>query len=202
MCYRRLRSDGAISNRRAIDHSKLSILEGLATLIGNHLTRERTASPVLIKRWKSELMLATNFGTLRPKFTKVGSQNCTRLVMLCLYCLECLELDITILSIAVECRIYKPSTMGWVLEYKRHQRLKLNAELTIELNTCDLETLFARCELLIAIQHRSQISWKRHWLAEIQVYFVGYFLYHLTTESSIATSRFKHCSHTKIGHME
>ena len=82
-----LQSDGAISNRRAINHTNLSILEGLATLIGSHLTREPTASPVLTKWWKSELILATNFGSLCPKVTKVGSQNfgyqiwfCTRLL--------------------------------------------------------------------------------------------------------------------------
>ena len=68
--------------------SNLSILEGLATWIGSHLTRESTASPVLTKWWKSELMLATNLGSLCPKVTKVGSQNfgyqiwfCTRLIM-------------------------------------------------------------------------------------------------------------------------
>ena len=79
--------DGAICNRRAINHSNLSILEGMTTLIGSHLTREPTASPVLTKWWKSKLMLATNFGSLCPKVTKtVGSQNfgyqicfCTRL---------------------------------------------------------------------------------------------------------------------------
>ena len=42
---------------------------------------------MLTKWWKSELMLATNFGSLCPKVTKVGSQNfgyqiwfCTRLL--------------------------------------------------------------------------------------------------------------------------
>ena len=67
-----LQSDGAISNRRAINHLNLSILEGLATLIGSHLTREPTASPVLTKWWKSELMLATNFGSLCPKVTNLS----------------------------------------------------------------------------------------------------------------------------------
>ena len=42
-----LQSDGAIYNRRAINHSNLSILEGLATLIGSRLTKEPTASPVV-----------------------------------------------------------------------------------------------------------------------------------------------------------
>ena len=44
-------------------------------------------SRCLTKWWKSELMLATNFGSLCPKVTKVGSQNfgyqiwfCTRLI--------------------------------------------------------------------------------------------------------------------------
>ena len=70
-----------------MNHSNLSILEGLTTLIGSHLTRQPTASPVLTKWWKSELMLATNFGSLCPKVTKAGSQNfgyqiwyCTRLL--------------------------------------------------------------------------------------------------------------------------
>ena len=65
----------------------MSILEGLAILIGSHLTREPTASPVLTKCWKSELMLATNFDNLCPKVTTFGSQNfgyqiwfCTRLI--------------------------------------------------------------------------------------------------------------------------
>ena len=59
----------------------------LATLIGSHLTREPIASPVLTKRWKWELMLATNSGSLCPEATNFGSQNlgyqiwlCTRLV--------------------------------------------------------------------------------------------------------------------------
>ena len=72
VCKRWLQSDGAISNRRAKNLQNLSILEGLATLIGSHLTREPTASPVLTKQWKSELMLATNFGRLCPKVTKFG----------------------------------------------------------------------------------------------------------------------------------
>ena len=56
--------NGAISNRWAINHSNLSVLEGLATLIGSHLTREPTASPVLTKWSNWELMLATNFGNI------------------------------------------------------------------------------------------------------------------------------------------
>ena len=65
----------------------MSILEGLATLIGSHLTREPTGRPVLTKWWKSELMLATSFGSLCPKVTNFGSQKfgyqiwfCTRLI--------------------------------------------------------------------------------------------------------------------------
>ena len=81
------RTDGAICNWRAINHSNLSILEGLATLIGSHLTREpQKASPLLTKWWNWELMLATNFCSLCPKVTNFGSQNfgyqiwfCTRL---------------------------------------------------------------------------------------------------------------------------
>ena len=86
VCWRWLQSDGAIFNRWAINHSNLSILEGLATLIGSHLTREPTAGPVLTKWWHWELILATNFGSLCPKVTNYGSQNfgyqiwfCTRL---------------------------------------------------------------------------------------------------------------------------
>ena len=48
---------------------------------------EPTASPASTKWWNSELMLATNFGSLSQTFTKVGSQNfgyqiwfCTRLL--------------------------------------------------------------------------------------------------------------------------
>ena len=83
-----LQSDADICNRRALNHSKLPILEGLASLIGSHLTSwEPTASPVLTKCWNWELMLATNFGSLCPKVTNFGSQNfgyqiwfCTRLL--------------------------------------------------------------------------------------------------------------------------
>ena len=86
VCSRWLQSDGAILNRRAINHSNLSILEGLAALIGSHLTREPTVRAVLSKWWNWELMLATNFGSLCPEVTNFGSQNfgyqiwfCTRL---------------------------------------------------------------------------------------------------------------------------
>ena len=47
----------------------------LATLIGSHLTKEPTGSPVLTKWWNRELMLATNFGSLCPNVTNIGSQN-------------------------------------------------------------------------------------------------------------------------------
>ena len=70
-----LQSDGAISNRRAINHS-------------NCVTNEPTASPVLTKRWYWELILATNFGSLCQTVTKVGSRNvgyqiwfCTRVIL-------------------------------------------------------------------------------------------------------------------------
>ena len=83
-----LQSDGAVCNLRTKNPSNLSILEGLATWIGSHMTREPTASPVFTKWWKSKLMLVTNFGSLCPKVTKVGSQNygyhiwlCTRLII-------------------------------------------------------------------------------------------------------------------------
>ena len=46
MCLKWLQSDGAISNRRAINRWNLFILEVLATLIGSHLAKEPTASPV------------------------------------------------------------------------------------------------------------------------------------------------------------
>ena len=61
-------------------------LQVLATLIGNHFTRKPTASLVLTKCWKWELMLTTNFGNQCQTVTKFGSQNfgyqiwfCTRL---------------------------------------------------------------------------------------------------------------------------
>ena len=85
VCWRWLQSDGAICNRQAINHS---ILEGLATLIGSHLTREPISSPALTKCWNWELILSTNFGSLRRKVTNFGSQNfgyqiwfCTRLMI-------------------------------------------------------------------------------------------------------------------------
>ena len=66
---------------------KLCIICRLATLIGNHLTREPTVSPVLTKCWNLELMLTTNFGSQCQTVTKFGSQNfgcqiwfCTRLI--------------------------------------------------------------------------------------------------------------------------
>ena len=53
-----------------------------------YLAREPTERPVFTKWWKSELMLATNFGSLYPKVINFGSQNfgyqiwfCTRLWM-------------------------------------------------------------------------------------------------------------------------
>ena len=50
-------------------------VEGLAALIGSHLSRQPTVSPRLTKWWNWELMLATNFGSLCPKATNFGSQN-------------------------------------------------------------------------------------------------------------------------------
>ena len=88
-CLRWLQSKGAIWNQGAINHKNLSILEGLTSLIGSHLTREPTANPVLSKWLKWELMLVTNFGSLCPKVTNFGSQTfgyqiwfCTRLFKL------------------------------------------------------------------------------------------------------------------------
>ena len=54
------------------NHSNLSVLEVLATLIGSHLSREPTA--VLTKRWNWELTLATNFGSHAQMVTKFGGQ--------------------------------------------------------------------------------------------------------------------------------
>ena len=45
-----------------------------ATVIGSHLKKERTASPVLTKWWKLELTLATNFGNHAQMVTKFGGQ--------------------------------------------------------------------------------------------------------------------------------
>ena len=75
LCQRWLQSDGAIFNRRAINHSNMSILEGLAPLIGSHMAREPTASPVLTKWWNWKLMLATKFGSLCTEVISFGSQN-------------------------------------------------------------------------------------------------------------------------------
>ena len=60
VCSRQLQSDGAIYDRPAINHSSCVWFAGVATLIGSHLTREPTASPVLTKWSMWELMLATN----------------------------------------------------------------------------------------------------------------------------------------------
>ena len=43
-----------------------------ATIIGSHLTREPTASPVFNKWWNWELTLATNFGSHAQMVTKFG----------------------------------------------------------------------------------------------------------------------------------
>ena len=58
-------------------------------IIGSHLIREATASPVLTKWWNWELMLATNIGSPWPEVTNFGRQNfgsqicfCTKLVIL------------------------------------------------------------------------------------------------------------------------
>ena len=52
----------------------MSNLQVWATIIGSHLTREPTASPVLTKWWNLELILATNFGNDPQMVTKVGGQ--------------------------------------------------------------------------------------------------------------------------------
>ena len=57
-----------------MNHSNCVEFADVATLIGSHLTREPTASPVLTKWWMWELMLATNFGSPLQMVTKVGSQ--------------------------------------------------------------------------------------------------------------------------------
>ena len=61
----------------------------LATLIGNHLTREPTASHVLTKSWHLELMLTTNFGSLCPEVTNFGSQNFGYQIWFCTGLLIC-----------------------------------------------------------------------------------------------------------------
>ena len=45
-----------------------------ATIIGSHLAREPTASPVLTKWWNWELTLATNFGNHVQMVIKFGGQ--------------------------------------------------------------------------------------------------------------------------------
>ena len=51
----------AISDRGAINHSNLSVLEVLATLIGSHLSREPTASPVLNQAVKLKTNISYQF---------------------------------------------------------------------------------------------------------------------------------------------
>ena len=69
-------------------------------VIGSHLTREPTLSPVLNKCGNWELMLSTKFGSLCPKVTNFGSQNfgyqiwlCTRLgiVVACVCVCVCIN---------------------------------------------------------------------------------------------------------------
>ena len=45
-----------------------------ATIIGNHLAGEPTASPVLTKWWNWELTLATRFGGHAQMVTEVGGR--------------------------------------------------------------------------------------------------------------------------------
>ena len=45
-----------------------------ATVIGSHLKKEPTVSPVLTKWWKLELTLATNFGSHAQMVTKFSGQ--------------------------------------------------------------------------------------------------------------------------------
>ena len=52
----------------------VSNLQVWATIVGNHLARELTVSPVLTKWWNWELTLATNFGTHAQMVTKFGDQ--------------------------------------------------------------------------------------------------------------------------------
>ena len=59
-----------------MNHSNffVSYLQVWATVIGSHLKKEPTASPVLTKWWKLELTLATNFGSHAQMVTKFGGQ--------------------------------------------------------------------------------------------------------------------------------
>ena len=52
----------------------MSNLQTWATIIGSHLSREPTVSPVLTKWWNWELTLATNFGDHVQMVTKIGGQ--------------------------------------------------------------------------------------------------------------------------------
>ena len=52
----------------------VSNLQVWATIIGSHLKKEPTASPVLTKWWKLELTLSTNFGSHAQMVTKFGGQ--------------------------------------------------------------------------------------------------------------------------------
>ena len=53
----------------------MSTLQGWATIIGSHLTRKPTVSPVLTKCWNWELRLATNFGSYAQMVIEFGGQN-------------------------------------------------------------------------------------------------------------------------------
>ena len=68
------RSNFGIYNQRAINHSNCVWFAGVATLIGSHLKREPTASPVLTKWSMWEQSFATNFGSPLQMVTKVGSR--------------------------------------------------------------------------------------------------------------------------------
>ena len=71
----------------------VSNLQVWATIIGSHLTREPTTSPVLTKWWNLELTLATNFGVhaqmacgYQRWWPNFGYQIwfCTRLLNICI----------------------------------------------------------------------------------------------------------------------
>ena len=52
----------------------VSYLQVWTTIIGSHLTRKPTASPLLTKCWNWELTMATSFGSHAQMVTKLNGQ--------------------------------------------------------------------------------------------------------------------------------
>ena len=87
---------------------------GVATLIGSHLTREPTSSPVLTKWSKWELMLSTNFGSPLQIVTKVGSQILATKFGFVLDCSVCPSVRLPILPSHIQCPICGSLPKSWI----------------------------------------------------------------------------------------